>query len=918
MNRFLTALCMSACGVALMAQSTFHVSTSGSDDASGTADAPFATIEKAIDAVQPGGTILLHAGTYFIKSRIVIPEKATTEQSRIRLMAAGDGEAIIDGSQVTPKNEMEFKMARCMYFPYYANYWYVKGITFQNAKDNGVKVEGSYNIFEQCIFRNNNDTGLQIGMFKDWSIEETKSFPISGTPAFNPGYTYCRGNKVINCDSYNNYDAKTFSGNDDGGDADGFACKLFPGPGTEFHGCRAWNNSDDNWDLYMVYHPVVIDNCYAWNAAIDADGKSTPGNGNGFKLGGGGSSGGAAFSQSTGAHVVKNCVAFSNTKKGFDQNNAYEGMYLFNNVAWDNDYNYRFPTIFEFGSMHIRNCVGFAPRTLNHEFLSANKDGSVVPDTEFNSWTTIDGCDPYKDGNKVNKTKVYAADHSAQFLSLLEADAKADRLPDGSLPENNFARLVAGSKFIDAGEIVDNFVPVRFMTEAEASAAGLELVTADAFSIDYNGASADMGAYESGTSTVGKLYLVGGEAVQTVYAGTEINPITIKWGGAATDVLVSGADALTVTKDVESKSVVISGILNHSAEITVTTVGGEQAAAITISLTASNVAPATLECNTGNATQVAFYGREIQPIVFTYGGGATAISVEGLADGLKADISGNTLTISGTPVVECSYTVTATGGMTDISLSGRITIEAAYRILTGDWYHIQDAYEAIPDDLRDVVSIESGSSYTTSWEPAYTESDGSVPGGCTVGAVNVERDGSIVWTLPSVLELKANVHFTGGRYLTIKYQREGENEVTWTSDKLKKQTLAGWDLLQAAGIEPSPTPITIKFVNNGSSNNGGIRVYDFFVKVYDGEAPTPSGISDIQAQEAPSFYFTGSTIVFNSDNIAGAALYDLAGRIISRNTASAILPVNGAPAGIYILQSITTDGHSHVSKIVLK
>ena len=201
MKKYILSACLTAVSLGLTAQTMIHVSTTGDDSASGTAEAPLATVAKAMEIVEPGGTIYVHGGTYYLSDRIKVPDKATDADKRIRLWAYGDGEVIIDGSQMTPTTNMEFKMARCMYFPYYANYWHVKGITFQNAKDNGVKVEGSYNIFEQCVFRGNNDTGLQIGMFKDWSIEETQSFPISGSPEYNPGYTYCRGNKVINCDS---------------------------------------------------------------------------------------------------------------------------------------------------------------------------------------------------------------------------------------------------------------------------------------------------------------------------------------------------------------------------------------------------------------------------------------------------------------------------------------------------------------------------------------------------------------------------------------------------------------------------------------------------------------------------------------------------------------------------------------------
>ncbi|MCM1522663.1 MAG: right-handed parallel beta-helix repeat-containing protein [Muribaculaceae bacterium] len=899
------------------ARDSIHVSTSGNDSASGTADAPFATIEKALETVEPGGTIYVHEGTYYPVSRIVIPEKATSADARISLMAYGADNVVIDGSKMAPKTQMEFKMSRCMYFPYWANYWYIKGITFCNAKDNGVKVEGSYNIFENCVFHDNNDTGLQIGMFKDWSIEETKSFPIKGTPEYNPGYTYCRGNKVINCDSYNNYDAVSFNGKDDGGDADGFACKLFPGPGTEFYGCRAWNNSDDNWDLYMVYHPVVIDNCWAWNAALDADGKKTPGNGNGFKLGGGGSSGGAAFAQSTGAHVVRNCVAFSNTVKGFDQNNAYEGMYLFNNVAWDNEYNYRFPTAFKFGGMRIRNCVGFKPRKLNHEFLSANKEGYQTPDTDFNSWTLIDGTDPVKDGNKVDGKKISVADHSMQFISLSEADAKAPRNPDGSLPDNGFCRLVEGSIFIDKGEVTEGFVPVRFMTEAEAAQYGLELITAAPVTIEHNGEAPDLGAYESGVPTTGRLYVVSGATEQTVYAGTEIEPIVLEWGGAATDVSVSGEGSLSLTRDMDASRITISGVPSASTTVNVTTVGGDTQATVAIEITVSEIAPATLVCTTGNASQSLFYNMPIEPIVFTYGGGATGIEVTSLPAGLSYTIEGNTLTISGIPTEEGRYTVTATGGMEPVSLSGSISLETAYKILTGDWYNIQDPIDALPDDLRGVVSIESSASYTTVWNPEYTESDGSVPGGCTKGAVNVERGGAIVWRLPSLLELKANVHFTGGRYLEVRWQYDGEAEKSWTSDKLSKTTLCGWDLMSAAGISETDKPVTVKFVNP-TSNNGGIRVYDFFAKVH---ADSETSIHSIETAgaDALKYFITASAVVIeNPAEIAGAALFALDGRMLSSTTSSAILPRPSGRPGVYILQVVTCDGKSLVRKAVLK
>ena len=354
-------LCMGILTVMPVSANDIHVATNGDNSNEGTVEAPLLTIDKAMEIVQPGDRILVHEGTYMITKRIKIPALNTNPDLRCELRAWPEdavGKVIIDGTNMNPSSEIEFKQSRCIYVNHEANYWTFYGLVLQNAKDNGMKVEGSYNIVERCTFRWNNDTGLQIGMFKDFSIEETKSFPISGKPTFNPNFSYCRYNKVINCDSYENADTKSYSGSDDGGDADGFAVKLFPGPGTEFHGCRAWTNSDDNWDLYMTYHPVVIDHCWAWHAGYLSNGSEGK-NGNGFKLGGGGSAGCADFDHSVGAHVLTNCVAFENLHKGFDQNNAYEGMYIFNCVAWDNEYNYRFPTEFKYGAMDIHNCIGW-------------------------------------------------------------------------------------------------------------------------------------------------------------------------------------------------------------------------------------------------------------------------------------------------------------------------------------------------------------------------------------------------------------------------------------------------------------------------------------------------------------------------------------------------------------------------------
>ena len=795
-KRLSVVVCTAVFSFTTAAANDIHVATTGSDENAGTEEAPLATIHKAMELVKAGDRILVHEGTYYITQRIKIPELPTNPDLRCELRAWPEeaaGKVIIDGSQMKPASENEFKMARCIYVNHLANYWTFYGLVLQNAKDNGMKLEGSYNIVERCTFRWNNDTGLQIGMFKDFSIEETKSFPISGTPQFNPGYTYCRYNKIINCDSYENADLEAYGGkSDDGGDADGFACKLFPGPGTEFRGCRAWSNSDDNWDLYMVYHPVVIDHCWSWHAGYLKDGSEGV-NGNGFKLGGGGTAGGAAFDQSTGAHVVTNCVSFDNLHKGFDQNNAYEGMYIINCVAWGNEYNYRFPTIFKYGGMVIRNCIGWGATAQksgvnvgNHEFLSPDKEGYQDPDTDFNSWTTIDGCNPIKEGYKEGKTQIVTQDHSGEFLSLKVEDFMAPREADGSLPNNDFAKLKPNSIMKDMGTPIVGFAPKRFMTEAEATAAGLELIQADDLYIPYNDNAPDFGAFET--------------------------------DGIPADIVIPEK--------------------------------------------------ITLSCTTANSSQEVVEGKAIEPIVYEWNEAGTGATVEHLAEGLEYSVSGNTLTISGTPQAGCTFKVTISGntaeGVKDVSTTGIITLVTPFKVLTGDWYHFQDEWDNLPEALQGVVELIAGGSNTTSYSPTKTESDGSVPGGCTAGGIDMgKNNGGIHWNLESgVLQLKVNLHFTGDRAYKIAWTLADGTTGSKTTDKMKKQTLLAWDLIEVAGLseEVAKQIRTIELIN--TNTGGGARVYDMYVRV-------------------PDTNTTGIYTV-NREPTANGAVYDLQGRRVSQ------------------------------------
>lgn len=139
-------------------------------------------------------------------------------------------------------------------------------------------------------------------------------------------------NTVLYLDSYRNRDPRK-----NGESADGFACKEGSGEGNVLRNARLWDNVDDGLDLYMFGSPVTIEEVYAWGNGVNRWGFSDfNGDGNGFKLG--------ITDNPPANHIVRNCMAFSNAKKGFIDNGNPGSLTFQRNTAWkngDNGFNMR-------------------------------------------------------------------------------------------------------------------------------------------------------------------------------------------------------------------------------------------------------------------------------------------------------------------------------------------------------------------------------------------------------------------------------------------------------------------------------------------------------------------------------------------------------------------------------------------------
>lgn len=357
--------------------SQIFVAPDGDNENPGTIELPLKTLAHAVSLAGPDSLIYLRGGVYYEPSSVRLNTPGQPDKP-IKIWAYPGEVPILDFS-THPIHDTS-RAIRVS-----SNYWHLKGLVVRRAGDNGIFVSGWYNIIENCDIYECHDTGLQIG----------------GNARFN---------KIINCDSYSNYDPQ---GN--GEDADGFAAKGLVGEGNEFIGCRAWGNSDDGWDLWETSVPVLIDSCWAFQNGFNVWGDPNfQGDGNGFKLGG---------NFVPASHTVTRSVAFDNRVRGFDQNNNAAGLILYNNTAFRNPQrNFSLPSNPNTGVHILKNNLSYLGN--NIIIVSSNQ--------EANSWQSFTVTDN-------------------DFISLDTALAKAPRNADSSLPHIDFLKLSKGSSLIDAG-----------------------------------------------------------------------------------------------------------------------------------------------------------------------------------------------------------------------------------------------------------------------------------------------------------------------------------------------------------------------------------------------------------------------------------------------------------------------------------
>ncbi|KJK37918.1 pectate lyase [Lentzea aerocolonigenes] len=417
-------------GSASAAGNTYYVSPNGNDGAAGTQAAPWATIARAQTVAKAGDTVYFRGGRYAYTRATSSCSGQTGRVSAIVLSKSGaSGNPIRYWAQPGEKPVFDFSGMRddCRIkgFDVTGNYLHLKGLEVTGAPQNnnrnheswGMWISGNSNVFELI----NTHHHMGPGLF------------ISGGA----------GNLVLNSDSHDNYDSRSSNGAGESGDGFGSHYSPAGSPSNVFRGCRAWQNSDDGFDLIHTYSSVLIENSWSWRNGF-IPGTTTPvGNGAGFKMGGFGNK----YDAGAVKHTVRFSVAFNNKAAGFYSNHHPVANDYFNNTSYGNRPDFDMLGITSSGAAtgkgNLRNNIAYTGTLLS------NMNGTTASN---NSWNVGVGLS------------------DAQFRSVSTSGWDAPRQADGSLPVLPHLRLAANSALIDKGAAVG---------------------------LPYHGSAPDLGAFES-------------------------------------------------------------------------------------------------------------------------------------------------------------------------------------------------------------------------------------------------------------------------------------------------------------------------------------------------------------------------------------------------------------------------------------
>lgn len=164
---------------------------------------------------------------------------------------------------------------------------------------------------------------------------------------------------------------------------------------------------------------------------------------------------------------------------------------------------------------------------------------------------------------------------------------------------------------------------------------------------------------------------------QTVCVNTPIVPVQYAFGGSATGATLTGTLPPGVTWSAAAGTLSITGTPTVVSNVpmvynyTIVTQGPCVVPTATGKITVNPDHTLTLNSAAATENQAVCLNTAIAPIIYTFDGGATGITVTGLpASGLNYAIAGNVVTITGSPTATVTYTIKTTGNACQFAQRG--------------------------------------------------------------------------------------------------------------------------------------------------------------------------------------------------------------------------------------------------------
>lgn len=449
MRKLLILLCFLP--FALKAE-TYYVATTGSDSYDGLAAAyvsgtngPWATWQKSINTAVAGDTVYYRGGVYMPSSKTLgyaiinynpgagYGHNGTYGNEIVHINYPGEI-PILDGSvasTTSPAGNYGIAMTEVSHVKFI-------GLTIRNVRQLalGGTIAGIY--------------GSDCGNM--W-FERMNIHNIGGEGFWMRGYDTLY---LTNCDSHHNCDTLGDEVHTAGGMGDGFLLSSRATSAADsvktlyMYGCRAWECTDDGFDMNV--QETYVEKCWSWN--------------NGAVIGG---PGGVGFKTNTGLVRIPTKKIFKNCITAYNQYASGGGIYFTNFeeglgtiYAYYNNFSYydsRLTASFtpgdfdidNFNAQHANNIAYHAQASYIASFDAAGANYQTYPYAHLYTNTyriqsgTITGrCE----------TNPAFSLSDADFVSLDTSELATARNADGSLPSIDFGTLVAGSDLIDAGTYV--------------------------------------------------------------------------------------------------------------------------------------------------------------------------------------------------------------------------------------------------------------------------------------------------------------------------------------------------------------------------------------------------------------------------------------------------------------------------------